>query len=128
MPRLLREGQLRLHWLELDGKAAAAEYHLAGAGIVYAYQSGVDPDLLDQEPGRLITMATVRRAIEQGDRAFDFLRGDEPYKSHFRARPRESFDVRVVPNRVTARLRDNLYRARGNVKQWIKNCKLTTAN
>ena len=37
---LLREGHLQLHWLELDGRPVAAEYHLAGGGIVYAYQVG----------------------------------------------------------------------------------------
>jgi len=120
MPALFRQGQLQLAWLELDGKPAAAEYHLAGGGVIYAYQSGVDPDTLDLEPGNIFTLATLRRAIEMGYRAVDFLRGDEPYKAHFRAQPRPSLSVRVVPRRTSARVRHNLWLAGSNVKQWIK--------
>jgi CelD/BcsL family acetyltransferase involved in cellulose biosynthesis len=120
MPQLFREGRLQLHWLELDGKPVAVEYHLAGGGIVYAYQSGIDPDALDRQPGRLITLAVLRRAIEQGYRALDFLRGDEPYKAHYRARPRPSFTVRVVPDRTAAQLRHGLWLAGSNVKRWMK--------
>lgn len=120
MPELLSDGQLRLHWLELGGKPVAAEYQLAVGGVVYAYQSGMDPDALDEQPGRLITLATLRRAAEQGYRAYDFLRGDEPYKAHFRARPRPSLAVRIVPNRTSAHLRHGLWIASSNIKQWIK--------
>jgi hypothetical protein len=120
IPQLLSQRRLQLHWLELDGKPAAAEYHLSADEVIYAYQSGIDPDVMDCQPGRLITLATLRRAIEQGYRAFDFLRGDEPYKAHFRAQPRPSLAVRVVPNRASARLRHGLWLAGSNVKQWIK--------
>jgi len=120
MPELLRRGQLQLHWLELQRRPAAAEYQLAGSGVVYAYQAGVEPGLLDHQPGRLITLATLRRAIEQGFRAFDLLRGDEPYKAHFRAEPRPGLVVRVVPKRTSARLRHGLWRAGNRVKGWIK--------
>jgi len=120
MRQLLLQRQLQLHWLELDGQPVAAEYHLAADGVIYAYQSGIDPDALDRQPGRLITLATLRRAIEQGYRAFDFLRGDEPYKAHYRARPRPSLSVRVVPDRAAAQLRYGLWQAGCNVKRWIK--------
>jgi len=120
MPDLLRAGQLQLHWLQLDGRPIAVEYALAGNGIVYNYQGGVDPDRLDQSPGRAITAAMLRRAIQQGRRAVDFLRGDEPYKAHFRAEPRPTYNFRVVADRPSARLRNNLWLAGSNVKQWIK--------
>ncbi len=121
MPELLRQGHLQLHWLELDGRPVAVEYHLAGNGILYAYQSGVEPESLADEPGRLITLAILRRAIQQGCRALDFLRGDEPYKAHFRAEPRPMRTLSAVANRPSARLRHNLWLAGANVKQWIKN-------
>jgi CelD/BcsL family acetyltransferase involved in cellulose biosynthesis len=120
MPQLLANGQLLVHWLELDGRPAAAEYHLSGGGVIYAYQAGINPDLLDEEPGRLITLATLLRAIEQGYRAFDLLRGDEPYKAHFRAIARPALAVSVVPNRAAAHLRHNLWLAGGSIRQWIK--------
>ena len=119
MPRLLSSGQLRLDWLELDGRPAAAEYQLAGNGVLYAYQGGVDPQALQEEPGRLIMQATLRRAIEQGCRALDFLRGDEPYKAHFRASPRPSLALRVVPDRALARWRQHFWAAGRSVKHWV---------
>ena len=36
------------------------------------------------EPGRLITLASLQLAIAEHRRAFDFLRGDEAYKAHWR--------------------------------------------
>ena len=88
-----------MSWMELDGTPAAAEYHLADSAATYAYQGGVDPDRLDEEPGRLSTILCLRHAIEEGHRQLDFLRGDEPYKAHWRATPRATYDYRVIPNR-----------------------------
>jgi len=120
MPELLLGGQLFLEWLDLDGEPVAAEYGLIGDGVVYVYQAGVNPDALEHSPGRLSHITMLRRAIEQGYRALDFLRGDEPYKAHWRAEPRGSLEIRVVPARPAARLRHAAWLVGTNVKQWIK--------
>jgi CelD/BcsL family acetyltransferase involved in cellulose biosynthesis len=116
--RLLAAGLLRLHWLELDGRPAAAEYQLGGDGVIYGYQAGVAPELLQEQPGRLAIIATMRQAVEQGVAAFDFLRGDEPYKAHFRASPRPLVEYRIAPRRATARWRHRAWSVRENVKEW----------
>jgi CelD/BcsL family acetyltransferase involved in cellulose biosynthesis len=118
--RLLAAGNLRLVWLEVDGRAVAAEYQVLGNGVVYAYQSGIEPTALEHEPGRLIMLATLRLAIAEGRHALDFLRGDESYKAHWRAHPRPTQEIRVVADNPTARLRHNLWLAGDNVKAWIK--------
>jgi CelD/BcsL family acetyltransferase involved in cellulose biosynthesis len=118
--RLLHRGNLRLVWLEIEGCPVAVEYQVLGKHVVYAYQSGIEPAALAHEPGRLITLVTLKRAIAEGLQAFDFLRGDEKYKAHWRAEPRPTQDVRVVSNTPGARLQHNLWLARGNVKSWIK--------
>lgn len=120
MEQLLCAGQLRLQWVELDGQPAAVEYQISGGGVLYAYQSGIDPQILHESPGRLIHLLTVRGAIESGYRALDFLRGDEPYKAHWRAKPHGTLDLRIVPSRTAAQLRHNLWLAGWNVKQWLK--------
>lgn len=117
---LLRAGQLRLQWLEFDRRPIAAEYQLVGDGIVFAYQSGIDPDMEEVSPGRLITMATIRQAIEQGYRAFDFLRGDEPYKQHWRAEPRDCLEIRAVADTQAAQWRHGLWLAGSGTKKLVK--------
>jgi CelD/BcsL family acetyltransferase involved in cellulose biosynthesis len=104
-PRLLAEGRLRLSTLELDGQAVAAEYHFAGEQATYAYQGGVDPDRLAEDPGQLSTICSIKRAIEEGHARFDFLRGDEPYKAHWRAAPRQAVRMVAVPPRLWPQLR-----------------------
>lgn len=120
MPELLDNGQLRMIWAELDGQPAVAEYHLSSNDTVYAYQAGVNPDILRHSPGELGNLVTVRRAIEQGYRTFDFLRGDEPYKAHWRAEPRRSVEFRVAAARTSAQLRHNIWLAGSSMKQWVK--------
>ena len=44
--RLLLSGHVQLHLLEIDGIPAAAEYHFSGGGTPYAYQAGIDPELI----------------------------------------------------------------------------------
>ena len=107
--QFLAEGRLCLSVLELDGRPVAAEYHVAGADAVYAYQGGVDPDRLDGEPGQLSTICSIKRAIDEGIRRFDFLRGDEPYKAHWRATPRPTVRLVAIPHRPLARLRHTVW-------------------
>lgn len=118
--RLLRCGRLRLSWLELDGSPVAAEYHFASDDTTFAYQGGVDPERLNEEPGRLSTILCLRTAIEEGHRWFDFMRGDEPYKAHWRAGPQPTVDYRVVPNRRLARLRGRVVQVADSMTDWLK--------
>ncbi|NOY29030.1 MAG: GNAT family N-acetyltransferase [Planctomycetes bacterium] len=103
--QLLQSGRLRLSWLELGGQPAAAEYNLAGHQTTFAYQGGIDPDRLEEGAGQLSLIYTIRHAIDEGHLAFDLLRGDEPYKPHWRATPRPTVDFQIVPPRNSARWR-----------------------
>jgi CelD/BcsL family acetyltransferase involved in cellulose biosynthesis len=103
--RLLDEGVLRLSWLELNGTPAAAEYHLAGSRTTFAYQGGVDPSRLGAEPGQLSTIRSIQQALAEGHSRFDFLRGAEPYKAHWRAEPRPTWRWQAAAPRRWAKLR-----------------------
>ena len=118
--RLLGRQALRISWLELDGTPAAAEYHFADRTATYAYQGGVDPDRLEEESGRLSTILCLRQAIEEGHQRLDFLRGDEPYKAHWRATARPTLNYSVVPNRRMARLRGRVLNLADTVTDWAR--------
>jgi CelD/BcsL family acetyltransferase involved in cellulose biosynthesis len=118
--RMLARNALRISWLALDGVPAAAEYHFADRTATYAYQGGVDPDRLDEEPGRLSTILCLKQAIEEGHQRLDFLRGDEPYKAHWRATPRATVNYAVVPNRRMARLRGRVLNLADTLGDWAR--------
>jgi hypothetical protein len=118
--RMLRRRQLRISWLDLDGRPAAAEYHFADSAATYAYQGGVDPDRLEEEPGRLSTILCLKHAIAEGHTCFDFLRGDEPYKAHWRATPRPTWNYRIIPKRHLARIRGHVLNVAGTLGDWAR--------
>ncbi|MCC6493539.1 MAG: GNAT family N-acetyltransferase [Pirellulales bacterium] len=103
--QLLAAGRLRLSTLQLGGAAIAAEYHLAGGRVTFAYQGGVEPRRLADEPGQLSTLCSLQHAIAEGHARFDLLRGDEPYKAHWRAAPRQAVRLLAIPPRLWPRVR-----------------------
>ena len=84
---LLNRKQLLLVWLEYKGKPVAVEYQFIGQKTVYSYQAGMDPAVVEFSPGNLSVMASIQYAIAQGCDSFDLSRGDQPYKSNWRATP-----------------------------------------
>ncbi len=96
---MLASGQLWLAWLTFRGTPVAAYYCLADGTVLYGYQSGLNPDYLDEEPGRILLLRMLRQAVREGYGALDLLRGNEPYKSHLSAEPQSSLNV-VVGNRT----------------------------
>ncbi|MBS0210502.1 MAG: GNAT family N-acetyltransferase [Planctomycetes bacterium] len=118
---LLAAGQLRLHWVELDGQPAAVEYGVVAGRTLYLYQSGFEPTLGKHKPGWLNTIASVRTAIDQQLEVIDFMRGDEPYKASWLARPCPLNEVRVVGRHAIARLRQRVLLLGASVRrQWRK--------
>jgi hypothetical protein len=65
-------------------------------------------------------MATLKQAIAERRHGFDFLRGDELYKAHWRAQPRPTHDIRITSDTLAARLRNTVWLAGGSMKTWIK--------
>jgi len=116
---LLSTGQLAACWLELDGRPVAAEYLLLGSRTVYSYQSGMAPEAIEHEPGKLMNFLMIRWAIQRGYRAYDLMRGDEPYKQALHAEPVPTVSLRLVPPRLAARVRDGMWRAARRIKHWL---------
>ena len=77
---MLEQGLLRLYALRLGGQSAAVFYGFATPDRWVYYLGGFAPDFERYSPGTLVVGHAVEQAIEAGARAFDFLRGGEPYK------------------------------------------------
>jgi CelD/BcsL family acetyltransferase involved in cellulose biosynthesis len=76
----LREGWLRLRFLEIDGRPVAALYGFRFAGAESAYQAGRDPALGNQAVGFALLAHAVREALAGGMREYRLLRGGAAYK------------------------------------------------
>jgi CelD/BcsL family acetyltransferase involved in cellulose biosynthesis len=63
--------------------AGAASYVDAVRGTYNLYQLAYDADYAKYSPGKGAIGLAIRDAIEHGFRTFDFLRGDEEYKSAY---------------------------------------------
>ena len=118
--RLMAAGRARLLWVEKQGRPLAAELHLYDAETTYAYQVGISPDDLAENPGWLVNTASLLCAHQAGQKGFDLLRGDEPYKSHLGAQPRATQDIRVVSRSVGSQLRSTAWLAGDALRGWIK--------
>ena len=116
--RFLEIGKLRLSWLELDEVPIAIEYSFTGGDAVFYYQGGFDPGVSQLGPGWLMTALSLRAAIAEGYRHFDFLRGDEPYKASWNATPRSLVERRIAGRRPAARVRHAAWQTGVAVRRW----------
>ena len=93
-----------------------AHLYLLGAKGPQLYQSGADPENMKLEPGHLVFTFAVQKAIEQGCEEFDFLRGDESYKSFWGAKPRTLIKTRFVSRAPVPTMINQSYRALRSAK------------
>jgi CelD/BcsL family acetyltransferase involved in cellulose biosynthesis len=93
----LREGGIRLALLEISGEPVAATISFVYGDTWGLYNSGYDPQYSAYSPGIVLVSLTIQRAMEEGLRVYDFLRGGEGYKYRFGARDRDLFHLRILP-------------------------------
>ena len=67
--------------LEIDGVAAAAVFYFDYRDRIYLYNSGYRSDYGALSAGLLSKILCIRDSIEKGRQVFDFLKGQEVYKS-----------------------------------------------
>lgn len=90
-------GWLRLLFLDVDGTPVAGWYGWrVGERFAY-YQAGLDPAYAAHSAGFVLLGRTVEEAFAEGAREYDFLRGDEDYKSRFTGTARQASTWLVAP-------------------------------
>jgi CelD/BcsL family acetyltransferase involved in cellulose biosynthesis len=100
----LARGWLRLFTLRLDDVAVAAVYGFRYRDTFSFYQSGFDPRLARASVGLLAVGLSIKAALEEGAREYDFLHGAEAYKFHWARRTREIGRLELYPPHVRGRL------------------------
>ena len=78
-------GWLELAFLYADGEPIAALCCFAYGTTYAAYNSGYHPAYAELSAGIVLFAERIRQAIARGFTAFDFMRGNEPYKYRFGA-------------------------------------------
>lgn len=81
MPIAFANGWLQLCFLVVNGERVAAYLNFDYNNRIMVYNSGLSHEKYSHlSPGIVLLAYTIRYAIENGYKAFDFLRGDEAYK------------------------------------------------
>jgi CelD/BcsL family acetyltransferase involved in cellulose biosynthesis len=86
-PELAEAGLLRIAVVRHDDRTVAALLGLRDAERFHSYAIGVDFSVPGQSFGTLAFAHLIETAIAEGAKEFHFLRGEEPYKYSWGAKP-----------------------------------------
>ncbi len=92
-PGLLECGALKLYRLRMGQRTVAVIYALFARDTVLCYLQGFDPESAYFSPGTVLMFTLMEDAAKQGIRTFDFLRGQESYKQHWRAQAQPTYRI-----------------------------------
>ena len=106
---LVAEGKAELTVIKRDNIPFAAMLLLNDDDCVYMYQSGMDCQRLNLEPGYQIATHSIRNSIELGFKKFDFLRGDEPYKARWNTSRIPISRTRFIPSSSVAKIKHSIW-------------------
>ncbi|MDZ7587009.1 MAG: GNAT family N-acetyltransferase [Patescibacteria group bacterium] len=72
--------QTKMNFLRIGDKNAASIVTFENASEVWLYNSGFDPEFSFYSVGVVLKVLNIKKAIEDGKKKYDFLRGNERYK------------------------------------------------
>jgi len=93
--RLAEAGRLRMYTLAVARRPVASVYGVVHGGKFNYYQSGADPNWASKSVGLVLLARTVQDAFAEGLSEFDFLRGNESYKSEWARAERWTIQLRL---------------------------------
>jgi CelD/BcsL family acetyltransferase involved in cellulose biosynthesis len=94
-PALLQSGRLHLARLRLANRTIAVIHSLFSHETAYCYLQGFDPKFSSLSPGTQLMFSVMADAVARGMRKFDFLRGREAYKQHWRGETKPTFRIQL---------------------------------
>ncbi len=118
LQELMLDNRARLIFVDHQSHPIGTALLLQTNSSVMMYQSGIDPDQRQFEPGHLVNAFALEWANQQGLKYFDFMRGDEPYKQDWGAERVYLNRSRLVAPRWTSRLWNTAWLATRGLKQF----------
>jgi len=100
-PRLLESRVLHLCRLRLKDRTLAVIYSLNSNHTAYCYLQGFDPEFSSLSPGTYLMFSAISEALRQGMKDFDFLRGQEPYKQHWRPQSKPTYRISLCREQLS---------------------------
>ena len=110
-------GLAELIVVESEQTPIAAALVLKDHQTAYLYQSGVNPEVLQREPGYQFIVVAIQHAIERGFKKFDFLRGNEKYKTRWNTRPKPMVRIRIAAPRPASQIRHGIWVSAKSLKE-----------
>lgn len=128
-PQLFEHGWLRLYHLKTGHDRIASLYAFRYAKTLYYYQAGFDPEWARFSPGTVLMGKTIEDAISNGLTEYDYLRGEEAYKTRWTKQHRKTYRLTVIPRRhrvvlIGYRLQKLVVTVKQHVKPFIRNAGL----
>jgi CelD/BcsL family acetyltransferase involved in cellulose biosynthesis len=97
-------GWLALYFLAINDEPIAGLYSFEYDKKMLAAVSGFDPDYIRYSVGNLLHWKVIEKSIEKGLKEYDFLKGDETYKSYWTAKYRRNLKITFVNKKFNSRL------------------------
>jgi CelD/BcsL family acetyltransferase involved in cellulose biosynthesis len=97
-------GWLALYFLAVNDEPIAAHYCFEYKQKMYFALSGFDLSYARYSVGNLLTLKIIEKCIEEGLQEFDFMKGDEPYKSKWTGTYKINLEIKFVNKKLTSRL------------------------
>ena len=95
---------LRLNFLTVNGKPVAANYDIEYGRRLHGHLCGFDPDYSKYSVGNLLLLKVLETCVEKGISEYDFMQGDEYYKSNWTDKRRQNTNVSFVNNKLHSRI------------------------
>jgi CelD/BcsL family acetyltransferase involved in cellulose biosynthesis len=115
-----KRGWLRLHGIRINGELQSVLYCFAHKNKAYYYLGGFDPALSRYSIGTVLTGHAIRDAIESGCEEFDFLRGDEAYKSRWTSDERWNHRLVLSRNNLRSKIASSIVNLERRIEQRVK--------
>ena len=98
----LENGWLRFYLLRSDDNVTAAGYGFVFDRRFSFYQTGMDPDWKKFSPGKILILEILKDIFKDGIVEFDFLGGNDSYKTFWTKNTRSILTLRIYNRNITS--------------------------